>query len=72
MRYTSSKTTTNTAQLDTMTLLKAEQKPSMLTLYEQLFIPNYHYNGHLIPEQNTDDSNSPLQLIDTIPKLKTQ
>jgi len=38
---------------DTITLLKFEQKTSILIPYEQLYIQTYHPNGHLIPEQNT-------------------
>ena len=47
----------------TMTLLKSEQKTSMLITYEQLYLQTYHHNGHLIPEQSTGDPNPLLQLI---------
>jgi predicted GIY-YIG superfamily endonuclease len=48
---------------DIMTLLKPEQKTSMLIPYEQLYIQTYHHNGHLIPEQSTGDINPLIQLI---------
>jgi hypothetical protein len=35
----------------------------MLILYEQLYIQNYHHNGHLIPEQSKGDINPLIQLI---------
>jgi len=46
-----------------MTLLKSEQKTSMLIPYEQLHIQTYQQNGHLIPEQSTGDINPLIQLI---------
>jgi len=51
---------------DIMTLLKSEQKTSMLIHYEQLYIQTYHHNGHLIPEQSAGDIKPLIQLtIDT-------
>jgi len=49
--------------IDTMKLLKHEQRTPMLIPYEQLYIHTYHKNGHLIPEQNTGDTNPLFQLI---------
>jgi hypothetical protein len=46
---------------DIMTLLKSEQKTSMLIPYEQLYIQTYHHNGQLIPEQSTGDINHLIQ-----------
>jgi len=57
---------------NTMTLLKSEQKTSMLIPYEQLYTLTYHHNGQLITEQNTGEPNPLLQLvIDTLPTSTT-
>ena len=49
--------------IDTMTLLKYEQKTPMLIPYEQLYIQTYHKNGLLIPEQHIGDTNPLFHLL---------
>jgi hypothetical protein len=58
--------------IDTMTLLKYEQKTPMLIPYEQLYIQTYHKNGLPIPEQQTGDTNPMFQLIITMITPNTQ
>jgi hypothetical protein len=45
-----------------MTLLKSEEKTSMLIPYEQLYILTYHHSGQLITEQNTGDPQPPIAI----------
>jgi len=52
---------------DNMTLLKPIHKISMLTLYEQLFIQTFQYNGNLTTEKGADEQNPLFQLAkDTV------
>jgi hypothetical protein len=47
----------------TMTLLKPINKPSLLLLYEQMYIQVLHHNNYFVPEQHTYEHNPLFKLL---------
>jgi len=50
---------------ETMTLLKHDNKPSLLLPYEQMFIQSLHHSNELITEQHPNEYNPMFELLRT-------